>query len=303
MNLENKKQMATIIFAGGLGLITALLTSQYVKSSIEEQTKILAEDYQKKSATVVQEMDMVKREIVNIAQRQQQIDQQQQSLQTLQQQIQEVKQQAIQAAQAAAQRQAIPQANQTEEFDPMQQQVPVFSLRTPRGKRAVTVLIDALSAVGGLINPGDFVDVIAKLTIPKGFRADGDKELVTTMLFQNLQVLAVNTQFEPMETRALYAEQQLSRELNVTLALDPEEAGLLSFAQTNGKLQMALRSPSERGTEELDVASWETLADYVMDVQGTKIDIPTRKSSVDITAGKSEEARPFVQVFRGGLEL
>ena len=41
-----------------------------------------------------------------------------------------------------------------------------FSLRTPPGKRAVTLKINSLSAVGGLVNPGDFVDIIAHLELP-----------------------------------------------------------------------------------------------------------------------------------------
>src|SRR5208283_1357158 len=39
-------------------------------------------------------------------------------------------------------------------------------LKTPAGKRAVTVMIDSLEAVGGLLNAGDFVDVIAELNVP-----------------------------------------------------------------------------------------------------------------------------------------
>ena len=58
------------------------------------------------------------------------------------------------------------------------------------GKRAVTVMIDSLAAVGGLLNAGDFVDVIAQLNVPS---QDPDKKTVTAMIFQGLQVLAVNT--------------------------------------------------------------------------------------------------------------
>jgi Flp pilus assembly protein CpaB len=298
MNLENKKQVAIIIFAAGLGLITAFLTSQYVKSSIEQQTRLLAEEFQKRAgapAASSQEMEMIKREIVSMSQRQQELDQQQNQLRELQG---ELKLAQEQAAALAMQPRTV-----EDPPPPVVEKVPVFSLRTPRGKRAVTVLIDALSAVGGLVNPGDTVDVIVQLSIPKGIKADADKDVVTTVLFQNLQVLAVNTQFEPIQTRDSYAEQQMSMGLNVTLALSPEEAALLTFAQTNGKLQLALRSHGERGTENLDIASWETLAEYVEDSQGTALKIPTRKSSGSIVEGDTEEIQPFVQVFRGGLEL
>lgn len=304
MNLENKKQAATIIFAVGLGLIAAFLTSQYVKSSIEEQTRILAEEYQKRSAAVVQEMEIVKREMTNMARRQEQLDQQQQQLKDLQKQVKSAQEQAAEAVRQSRAAGASRSSRGDAREEVAAERVPVFSLRTPPGKRAVTILIDALSAVGGLVNPGDMVDVIAQLTIPKGFHAGGDKDLVTTVLFQNLQVLAVNTQFEPLQTQASYNQQQNSREINLTLAMDPNEAALLTFAQTNGKLQLALRSPGDRsGTAELDIASWETLSDYVMEAQGTNLQIPKKKSAVAVSAGSSDEVRPFVQVFRGGREL
>jgi pilus assembly protein CpaB len=304
MNLENKKQAATIIFAVGLGLIAAFLTSQYVKSSIENQTRILAEEYKKRSAAVVQEMEVVKREMTNMARRQEQLDQQQKQLQDLQKQVKTAQEQAAEAVRQAKAGASRSPRGETSDAPAAAERVPVFSLRTPPGKRAVTILIDALSAVGGLVNPGDMVDVIAQLTIPKGFHPGGDKDLVTTVLFQNLQVLAVNTQFEPLETQASYNQQQNSREINLTLAMDPNEAALMSFAQTNGKLQLALRSPADRGgITEMDIASWETLSDYIMEAQGTNLQIPKKKSAVAVSAGTSEEITPFVQVFRGGREL
>ncbi|MBI5023697.1 MAG: hypothetical protein HZC18_01685 [Candidatus Omnitrophica bacterium] len=45
MNIENKKQIATILLAVGLGLVATFLTSQYVQNNIAQQTKILAKEY------------------------------------------------------------------------------------------------------------------------------------------------------------------------------------------------------------------------------------------------------------------
>ena len=67
---------------------------------------------------------------------------------------------------------------------------PSLAIKTPVGKRAVTVMIDSLAAVGGLLNAGDFVDVIAELNVPS---QDADRKTVTAMIFQGLQVLAINT--------------------------------------------------------------------------------------------------------------
>jgi len=184
-----------------------------------------------------------------------------------------------------------------------------FSLRTPPGKRAITLSIKSLAAVGGLINAGDFVDIIAHLNIP-GEETDkkATTEKLTTVLFQNLQVLAVNTNYNPVGQEPAYETQQQMGALNVTLAVSPEEAGLLSFAQSNGDLQLSLRSPVDKEGNVLQkVASWTSLADFVLERQGTELHIPIKREAPKTSAGDEEEeieeVRPSIQIFRGGREL
>ena len=177
---------------------------------------------------------------------------------------------------------------------------PVLSLavKTPPGKRAITVQIDSLSAVGGLINPGDYVDVLAHLNIPS---PTGEMkpipETITAMIFQNIQVLAIGTN---LMIAGQYEIQQKSPALLITFALDPDETGLITFAQQNGKLQLVLRSPAEIETRMLQAATWQTLSDYVLEKQGTDINAPKSKAFLEPSA---EEIKPFIQIFRGGREL
>ncbi len=90
----------------------------------------------------------------------------------------------------AAQQQARPAAAAALSAQTQEIRKPSLALKTPVGKRAVTVKIDSLAAVGGLLNAGDFVDVIAQLNVPS---QESDKKTVTAMIFQGLQVLAINT--------------------------------------------------------------------------------------------------------------
>lgn len=280
MNLENKRQLATILLAVGLGLAAAMLMGKVVRDQVEHQTKVIAQDYQKSSAALVKEIDAAKRMLDKMARDQA----------ALEKKV---------AQQAAARPQAVPRAGKPPA------QAMAFSLRTPPGKRALTIMIDSLSAVGGLVNPGDFVDIIAQLDLPEVSGAK--KEKITTVLFQNIQVLAVGTNFSAVGDMPLYEAQQKSKVLNVTLAVSPEEAGLLTFAQSNGKLQLSLRSAAETEDTILQqVASWDTLADFVLEHQGTELRIPQPKST--IAPGKTEEVeeeevKPFIQIFRGGREL
>ena len=89
--------------------------------------------------------------------------------------------------------------------------------------------------------------------------------------------------------------------------LTPEEAALITFAEDNGDLQLSLRSPNEQGKRRLEVASWETLSDYVKQNQGTDLIVPKKEKKAKKSEGVSfeveEEDKAFIQIFRGGKEL
>jgi Flp pilus assembly protein CpaB len=289
MNIENKKQIATVLLAVGLGLVAVFLTSQYVQTTLQQQTKTLVKEYQQQGAAVKKELEITKKELEKLYQRQEALAKQ-------------LKEQPKVIIKEEAQVPGKPPIDKT-----------VFSVVTPPGKRALTVQIDALSAVGGLTSPGDFVDVIAHLKIPEetAEKGKGKVQEVTTVLFQDIQVLAVGTNFMPVGGAELYENQQKARALNVTLAVTPEEAGLLAFVLSNGKIQLSLRSPAgEEGRQHLQVASWGALSDYVLDQQGTELHVPKpkKKESVDEEdpkkeEPKEEEMKPKIRIFRGGREL
>jgi Flp pilus assembly protein CpaB len=270
-----------IILALGAGLLATILTANHVRTSIEAETQRLAQQFERQQAKRDQEF--------------------QQQLGILNQQLNQLK---VQQAELAKRPVAAPQtaAAPTEEAAVK----PSLALRTPPGKRAITIQIDSLAAVGGLINPGDFVDVIGHLDVPKGKAAK--KDSITAMMFQNLQILAVNTN---LDQPGAYDVQQKERTLKVTVAVDPKEAGLLSFSDKNGKLEMVLRSPREKRHHMLQASTWKTLAEYVMENHGADIGIEEEKKAEpavpaareEVEEVEAEEARPYIQIFRGGREL
>jgi Flp pilus assembly protein CpaB len=91
------------------------------------------------------------------------------------------------------------------------------------------------------------------------------------------------------------------------LAVSPEEAGLLTFAEARGKLQLSLRSPAETEDKVLQqVASWGSLADFVLENQGTELEVPEVKKKVVADEEEKEveeEPKSNIQIFRGGREL
>lgn len=118
------------------------------------------------------------------------------------------------------------------------------------GMRAVTIRADATSTFGGLIRPGDRVDVLATLN-----RTNSEGERVTIPLLQNVLVLAagrdtggeaqaarVGTSSAPPANNTSVSPDSVSQ---VTLSTTVEEAALLIFAQDRGRLSLILRNPDD----------------------------------------------------------
>lgn len=307
--MENKKQLLLLVFAVAAGIVAVVLTSSYVNKAIQDQAVQLKE-----------ESDARQKELVSAMQKQNA-----QALAALAQEIQKVKaEQAATTQKQIAELQARIQAQQASASTAkvVKRAKPSLALRTPAGKRAVTIMINSLEAVGGLLNPGDIVDVIARLNVPTksenappepavaGAAKVPENKPVTAMIFQGLEVLAVNTNLE--ETGAYYDEQQNAALLKVTVAVDPEEAGLLYFAGNNGKVELALRSPQDNDRQMVKASTWKTLADYVLQNQGADLSLPEEpkpepvkepEPEVKPEPVKQEPPKPNIQIFRGGKEL
>ena len=110
-------------------------------------------------------------------------------------------------------------------------------VRLAPGMRAVSIPIDRVKGVSGLIQPGDRVDVIA---IPPA-KGNGPPEKAVT-IFRGIRVLAVGTALEDVSATPSPDEQTAA---TVTLEVNPKQADLLSWADQNATLRLALRSPRE----------------------------------------------------------
>jgi len=263
MNIENKRQIAILLLAVILGIIAAVLTGSTIESNIKQATSQYAADYQKKQIKpLVDKVVAMEREIRRL--------------------------QAMKQAPAPVIKESAPKVPKIPKSS--------LALRTPVGRRAYTVRIDSLSAVGGLINPGDYVDIIGHLAMPDPVTFQ--KQNISSIIFQNIQILAVDTN---LQAPGSYERQQ-ARALNVTFALTPEEAGLMSFVERNGKMQLILRAPAEMETETVQVATWEELAGYVYDKQGTELMLPRKEAplKIDETPAGIE---PYIEIFQGGQAL
>jgi pilus assembly protein CpaB len=109
-----------------------------------------------------------------------------------------------------------------------------FSSYLASGRRAITMPVDAINSVSGLLQPGDLIDLYVSF--------EYQRRRITAPLLQGVLVLATgaNTQYvqEPGATRpASYA--------TVTLDAAPEDAVKLVAARQSGVITAVLRPPHD----------------------------------------------------------
>jgi pilus assembly protein CpaB len=147
--------------------------------------------------------------------------------------------------------------------------VDALSFTVPDGMRAISIKADQVLSAGGLVLPGDYVDIIAVFNVKN---AEGNEEegwLVRTVL-QNVEVLAVaqtitdaplpadtNNGTEAAATdseaqRARGSEAEPNPEATtLTLLVQPEQAEWLFLAEANGTLRAVVRGFGDSDTPDV----------------------------------------------------
>ncbi len=114
------------------------------------------------------------------------------------------------------------------------------------GMRAISISVDTVSSVSGMIKPNDRVDVLGTFSFPAA-ALSGEMETVTLTVLQDVTVLAAGQTLArqsagPGELPARAAHGYST----ITFEVTPREAELLVFAQTvKGRLFLALRNPAD----------------------------------------------------------
>jgi pilus assembly protein CpaB len=102
----------------------------------------------------------------------------------------------------------------------------------PAGYRAVSVPINDVSGVSGLVQPGSKVDVL--------FTRPGNMaEAITSTILQNVKVLAVGRSLFPNQV----LDPKASKMPVAALLVTPEQAQKLELAKNEGKISLSLRNP------------------------------------------------------------
>ena len=112
-----------------------------------------------------------------------------------------------------------------------------FSAKINPGRRAVTIPVDAINSVSGMLVPGDLIDLYVSF--------EYRKRQITAPLLQGVLVMATGRQSKNGDAEGLEEGGVDQGYSTVTLDTAPEEAAKLVAARQSGMITALLRNPED----------------------------------------------------------
>jgi len=163
----------------------------------------------------------------------------------------------------------------------------------PDGMRAVSVRVNEVIGVAGYVLPGNRVDILATAS-----PTDTHSDTTTKVILANVQVLTSGTRMEQDQEKGKPMQVTV-----VTLLVYPDQAERLALASTEGKIQLALRNPLDKGTPEtpgIKTAALMGAAKAPAPQQQQKVAVNRRTNPGPVTnTAPSTPQLPTVEIIRG----
>jgi pilus assembly protein CpaB len=151
----------------------------------------------------------------------------------------------------------------------------------PPGMRAVTLEVNEFSSVGGMLEPGCHVDLIANLNDPK------THEAVCRTILQNVKITAIGrsvTPPHPAEGQPLPPPSN-----SITLLLAPKQVQTLQLAAMTGRPWFALRSG--RDDKEINIPAMP-----IAELRGNEKESTDENAQAPVATAPVTNAGPFTPV-------
>jgi pilus assembly protein CpaB len=107
--------------------------------------------------------------------------------------------------------------------------------------RAVTVQLQPNAGLGGLVLPGDHVDVVLTAALPSNVPNEPERRASETVL-EDIRVIAIDQKMGDMSNETVMAR-------SATLEVTPKQAEILALVTDMGKLSLSLRSVASGDTK------------------------------------------------------
>jgi len=116
-------------------------------------------------------------------------------------------------------------------------EVPTFSGLLPDGMRALTVIVDEINTISGMLQPQDRIDVFMTANTT-------NNKKMTLPILQNVLVLATG---KIVRTSTQENAERRNIQFNtITVQVKPDEAKMIVHAQAEGKMTVVLRHPEDQ---------------------------------------------------------
>lgn len=160
------------------------------------------------------------------------------------------------------------------------QRAPTFSTRLTAGRRAVTVPVDEISSLSGMVEPGDLIDIVVSIK--------QDKQSFTFTLLQSVSVLATGTKASQQEKDP---EGRGRTFTTITLDTSPEDAKRVIAAREVGRVTALLRAPSDTSSVSKARSDALTLLGLATGLSSTSSSVPVIYGGGPITEGQRMNGR------------
>jgi pilus assembly protein CpaB len=157
--------------------------------------------------------------------------------------------------------------------------------------RAVSVRVNEVIGVAGYVLPGNRVDILATAS-----PTDQHADTTTKLILSNVEVVTAGTRMEQDQEKGKPMQVTV-----VTLLVFPDQAERLALASTEGKIQLALRNPLDKGAPETPGIKTATLLGAVKTPAPAKVASNGRKAltPAPVTQQTISAPLPTVEVIRG----
>jgi pilus assembly protein CpaB len=138
---------------------------------------------------------------------------------------------------------------------------PTFSAQIATGRRAITVPVDEVNSISGMLEPGDLIDLLVSL--------DQQGRKLTVPLMHSVVVMATGQ-------RSLSDPKSGERRVysTVTLDADPQQAQYLIVARETGRLTALLRNPDDRVSDRGNAVDLAALLGFGIAADGDTRQVP-----------------------------